>query len=339
MNELIEIQTPYLLLLGDIDSIVYAKTAFGLKQWCPENCAGQWRFDGCTLDLDLPEMTPATAAEQGIKTVVVGVAPRGGSMSQAWINSLLEATRAGLDIASGMHLKLNDVPELKAASTQYGTTLHDVRIPPTDLPIATGAKRSGSRVLTVGTDCAVGKKYTALALHHYLQQHHLRSDFRATGQTGILISGRGIPIDAVVSDFVAGAAEILSPANDDDHWDVIEGQGSLFNPAYAGVTLGLLHGSQPDAIVLCHDLARTSIAGIDGFPVPDIQEAIELYLSVGKLTNSAIACVGVSVNSSSLGGAAREQALKSLEDQLDLPCVDPLIDGVEPIVSKLLASQ
>ena len=136
-------------------------------------------------------------------------------------------------------------------------------------PAASGRKRSGKRVLTVGTDCAQGKKYTALALAKNLQSRGVDASFRATGQTGIMISGEGIAVDAVIADFVAGAAEQLSPDNAPDHWDVIEGQGSLFHPAYAGVTLGLLHGSQPDAIVLCHDPSRRTIDEYPNFPIPD----------------------------------------------------------------------
>ncbi len=135
------------------------------------------------------------------------------------------------------------------------------------MPAGTGRKRSGQRVLTVGTDCALGKKYTALALTQALQAQGAKATFRATGQTGIMIAGAGVAIDAVIADFIAGAAETLSPDNAPDHWDVIEGQGALFHPAYAGVTLGLLHGSQPDALVLCHDPSRTTIEDYPHMPV------------------------------------------------------------------------
>ncbi len=164
-----------------------------------------------------------------------------------------------------MHAKLGNVPQLKAAAERHGRRLIDVRTPPKNIPIASGAKRSGKRLLTVGTDCAVGKKYTALALARAFTARGLDADFRATGQTGILIAGGGMPMDAVVADFEAGAAEILSPAAPAQHWDVIEGQGSLFHPAYAGVSLGLLHGSQPDVIVVCHDIDRKEMLGHPGY--------------------------------------------------------------------------
>ena len=168
----------------------------------------------------------------------------------------------------------------------------------------TGKKRSGRRVLTVGTDCAVGKKYTALAIEKEMRARGVDADFRATGQTGIFISGRGIAVDSVVSDFVSGAAEWLSPAAAPQHWDVIEGQGSLFHPAYAGVTLGLIHGSQPDALVLCHDLARTGIADYEGYAIPSYEACFEAYLAAARLTNPAARFAGVSLNTSSLDEAA-----------------------------------
>src|SRR5262249_56993932 len=176
-----------------------------------------------------------------------------------WLDDLEAALEAGLDAVSGMHTRLGSFERLKRAAERGRARLVDVRTPATPIPVASGRKRSGKRVLTVGTDCALGKKYTALALTRALETVGIAATFRATGQTGILIAGSGIAMDALVADFLAGAAEMLSPDNLPDHWDVIEGQGSLYHPAYAAVTLGLLHGSQPDAIVLCHDTARTPI--------------------------------------------------------------------------------
>ena len=151
-----------------------------------------------------------------------------------------------------------------------------------------------------------------------------------------MISGEGIAIDAVIADFIAGAAEHLSPDNDPAHWDVIEGQGSLYHPAYAGVTLGLLHGSQPDAIVLCHDPSRRSIDEYPGFPIPDLRVAIDDYLRAGRLTNRAIRCVGLSINSSSLSDTECDDYFRRLRAELDLPVCDPVRTGVEAIASALL---
>lgn len=328
---------PYLLFLGATTDAAYAKTAFGLRDWAPERCLAQLRLGGCTVDLGLPDLAPAAARAAGARTLLIGVAPIGGALDPAWLPVLEEALAAGLDLAAGMHQRLNEHPRLASATARHGRQLVDVRVPPVGIPIANGRPRSGRRVLTVGTDCAVGKKYTALALWKGLQAHGLDVSFRASGQTGIMITGEGIPMDAVVSDFLAGAAEQLSPAAASEHWDVIEGQGSLFHPAYAGVALGLLQGSQPEAIVVCHDAARRHIAGYPEYPVPALQECIERNLQAARLTSKAVRCVGVSINTRSIADplAARNHC-ESLAAELGLPVVDPIRDGVEALLSQLL---
>ena len=202
-----------------------------------------------------------------------------------------------------------------------------------------GAKRSGKRLLTVGTDCAVGKKYTALALARAFTERGIDTDFRATGQTGILIAGGGMPMDAVVADFEAGAAEILSPAGPPQHWDVIEGQGSLFHPAYAGVSLGLLHGSQPDVIVVCHDIDRKEMLGHPGYLLPDVFDTIDLNLRLGRRTNAAIRCAGVSLNTSKLSADDAARLLDAESARLGVPVADPMRAGaaLEKLVDKCLA--
>src|ERR1700689_5442859 len=202
---------PYLLFLGDTTQQGYAKTAFGLRDWAGERCVGEWSCAGATVRADLPRLTPKEARARGARALVIGVANSGGVISDSWLPSLVEALESGLDIISGMHAKLGDVPQLKAVAEQHGRRLIDVRTPPRKIPIASGVKRSGKRLLTVGTDCAIGKKYTALALARAFTQRGVDADFRAAGQTGILIAGGGMPIDAVVADFEAGAAELLSP--------------------------------------------------------------------------------------------------------------------------------
>jgi len=207
--------------------------------------------------------------------------------------------------------------------------LIDVREPPANIPIATGLKRSGKRLLTVGTDCALGKKYTALAITRALHQRGVDVDFRATGQTGIMIAGRGIPMDAVVADFAAGAAEMLSPPAADDHWDVIEGQGSLLHPAFAGVTLSLLHGSQADVFVVCHDPARERLLGDEAFAISSVEEIIDLTLKLGARTNPGIRCGGISFNTSSLGEDDARQLMARESARLGLPVADPMRGGAE----------
>jgi uncharacterized NAD-dependent epimerase/dehydratase family protein len=333
----VALQPPYLLFLGDVDNPSNAKTGLGIAHWRPERCAGQMRMPGCNADTALPDMDVAAARAAGIRTAIIGVAPVGGQLPTHWVAPLAALARAGIDVAAGLHSKLRDVPELVAAAAQGGTKLIDVRIPPAGLPCGTGRKRSGMRVLTVGTDCALGKKYTALALERELKSRGAKATFRATGQTGIMIAGEGLPIDAVVADFIAGAAEVLSPDNDADHWDVIEGQGSLFHPAYAGVTLGLLHGSQPDAFVVCHEANRRWISGWeDQFAAPSIAEVIERTVLLGRLTNPAIRCVGVSLNTSSLPKAERAAACERIGREIGLPCSDPIAMGMAPIAERLL---
>jgi uncharacterized NAD-dependent epimerase/dehydratase family protein len=294
--------------------------------------AGQLRFPGCTVDLGVPDMTIPEAVQAGVGSLVIGVAPVGGSVPDQWWQIMQEAALAGLDIVCGLHLKLADNTGIVAAAKQSGSRLIDVRVPPSRLPVGTGVKRTGKRVLMVGSDCAIGKKYSALALDQAMREAGMKSTFRATGQTGIMIAGEGIPIDAVVADFISGAAELLSPDNDADHWDVIEGQGSLFHPGYSGVSLGLLHGSQPDAFVVCHDATRTAVSGWEHYALPTIAECIELHQVMGRRTNPGIRCVGITVNTSGLPAGERTTYLSNLSAQTGLPCVDPLTDGCGAIV-------
>lgn len=333
----ISLTTPYLLYLGDVPDLHHAKTGAGIAHWRPDNCVGQMRLPACPVDLGLPEMTVADATAAGVRTVIVGVAPMGGRIPDHWVPQLTELAAAGFDIAAGMHKKLTDMPNLVAAAEQSGAKLIDVRVPPKDIPVGTGRLRTGKRVLMVGTDCAVGKKYSALALHRELEGRGIHSTFRATGQTGIMIAGEGIPIDAVVADFISGAAEQLSPDNDDNHWDVIEGQGSLLNPSYSGVSLGLLHGSQPNAIVLCHDSTRLRIDEAGGdYLIPELDEVIDDALRMARLIRKQCFCAGVSVNTSHMDNLARATYLSELQNRLAIPCVDPVATGMTPIANFLL---
>ena len=332
------IHSPYLLFLGDAPDIATAKTAAGIRQWRPELCAGQLRLPDCRVDLGLPDLTAAQAAGKGLRTMIIGIANDGGFIAPNWVAAIVAALESGLDVASGLHEPLAGVPEIAAAARRTGRALIEVRQPTESFMPGTGRKRSGKRLLTVGTDCAVGKKYTALAIEKELRSRGVDADFRATGQTGIFISGRGIAVDSVVSDFVSGAAEWLSPAAAPAHWDIIEGQGSLFHPAYAGVTLGLLHGSQPDVLVLCHDLARTEIADYPGFAIPGYEAAFEAYLTAARLTNREARFAGVCLNTSAFSEPEARRALADISAQVSLPCCDPIRTGVSPIVDRILAA-
>ena len=331
----IDIKFPYLIFLGDEPEQKHAKTGIGIAHWRPERCTGQYRLPGSGVDLDIPEMTPAEAKAAGAETMIWGVAGVGGTIPEHWVATLFEAVDAGLDICAGTHSSLTEVPGLAEAAAGKAVSLIDVRSPPPDLPVGSGAKRTGKRLLAMGTDSVVGKKYTALAIAKEMDDRGWSSDFRATGQTGIMIAGGGIPIDAVVSDFVSGAAEILSPDNDADHWDVIEGQGGLFHPGYAAVTLGLLHGSQPDASVVCHAAGRDYVEAFPECPLPSIPKLIEQTIVCGSVTNGGIRCTGVSVNTSTLDASERESRLRELSELTGLPCVDPVATGVGPIVDYL----
>ena len=329
-----DIAKPYLLFLGDVHDQLAAKTAQGIVDWRPEWCVGQRRLQGCKADTGLPDISIADAAAKGAKTMVVGVANAGGVLPDHWISEIVAALDAGLDVATGLHKRLGSIPEIAAAAARHGRKLHDVRF--SDITFATGkgTKRPGRRLLTVGTDCSVGKKYTALAMEREMRRLGLNAEFRATGQTGVLISGRGIAIDAVVADFIAGAAEWISPDNEPDHWDVIEGQGSLFHPSFSGVTLGLLHGAQPDAFIVCHEPTRRTMRGVQ-HRLPSIAQVIERTILEGQLTNPAITCIGIAINTEHLSEPEALACLAETGKAHGLPCVDPIRTGVTPLVEEL----
>ncbi|MDP5057717.1 MAG: DUF1611 domain-containing protein [Marinomonas hwangdonensis] len=334
MNTL-TLNAPYLVFLGDANDLIMAKVAKGIAHWRPEKCVAQLRLAGAKADLGLPDMSVQEAAAAGAKTFVVGLAPIGGTLPKEWIGLLIEAMEAGLDIASGLHMRLVDIPELVAAAERTGQTLYDVRIPKGEMVCGTGLPRSGKRLLSVGTDCCVGKMFTTLAIHKEMAQRGMNATFRATGQTGILIEGNGVPVDAVVSDFIAGMVEVLSPDNTPDHWDIIEGQGSLFHPAYAGVSLGLLHGAQADVLIVCHEAGRVQMDSMEGYLVPELEQVIETNLAMGAVTNPNIRLGGIALNTVNL---THEEALKEIarvEAKFGVPVVDPVRTGVASIVDKL----
>jgi uncharacterized NAD-dependent epimerase/dehydratase family protein len=331
----IAIERPYLLFLGNARDQLAAKTAQGILDWRPDWCLGQMRLPGCNADLGIEDMDFEQAAQAGAKTVIVGVANRGGVLSADWVDMLAGALELGLDLASGLHQRLTDHPKLVETAKRLGRRLHDVRHPSREFEVGSGEKRSGKRLLAVGTDCSVGKMYTALALEKEMRRRGLKADFRATGQTGIFIAGSGVSIDAVVSDFVSGAVEWLSPANDAEHWDLVEGQGSLFHASFAGVSLGLLHGAQPDALVLCHEPTRTHMRGLPHFPLPALQECMEANIAAAKLTNPKVRFVGACVNTRNLSDNEAKDCLARVEQEIGLPTVDPIRTGVARIVDQL----
>jgi uncharacterized NAD-dependent epimerase/dehydratase family protein len=330
-----DIAKPYLLFLGDAPDQLAVKTAAGIVDWRRDWCVGQLRLEGCQADVGLSDMSIEDARALGAKTMIIGVVNAGGVLPEHWIDTIVQALAEGLDVASGLHMRLGEITRIAEAAETHGRQLIDARHPPQAFATGKGTKRSGMRLLTVGTDCSVGKKYTALALEAAMRARGFDADFRATGQTGVFISGRGAAVDAVVADFISGAAEWLSPEADAAHWDVVEGQGSLFHPSFAGVTLGLLHGSQPDAFVVCHEPTRTRMRGV-AHPLPSISEVIDLTERCGQLTNPNIRCVGIAINTAALGEDEARALLAETGAAHGLPASDPVRFGVEAIVDRLV---
>ena len=331
------IETPYLLFLGDAPDQLAAKVAQGIKDWRPENAIGQLRLPGCGADVGLTDMGLKEAQDAGAKTLVIGVANRGGVISAAWKEVLIAALDMGYDLASGLHNLLRDEGDLVAAAQTHGGTLHDVRVPTDGYPIANGVKRSGKRVLAVGTDCSVGKMYTALALDASMRAKGMKSTFRATGQTGILITGHGVPLDAVIADFMAGSIEYLTPDNDADHWDIIEGQGSLFHVSYSGVTMALIHGGQPDALILSHEPTRSHMRGLPGYTPPSLEALRDTALPLARVANPACQVVGITVNTQHMSEDEAQAYLAKVEAHMGLPTVDPFRHSADRLADALAA--
>lgn len=332
------IEAPFLLYLGHSTDPVGIKTSRGLAAFRRGDCVGEFRHDDCPLTLGLPRMSMTEGVAAGAKTLVLGIANPGGTMDAELIEDASDALRAGLNVVSGLHQRLRDVPELVAMASALGLDLIDVRDPPLDLPVGTGRQRPGRRILTVGTDCSVGKMYAALALTEGLRARGERADFRATGQTGILVAGAGIPLDAVVADFISGAVEQLAPGRVDGGWDVIEGQGSLFHPSFAGVSTGLLHGAQAAALVLCHDPSRDSMRGLPERRLPGLAECMAANLQVARLTSPGVRPAGTCLNTAALAESEARDLCTRTAHLLGLPCTDPHRFGVEAIIDNLLCA-
>lgn len=331
-----QIADPYLLFLGDAPDRLAAKVALGIRDWRPEKAVGQLRLSGCNADTGLDDLTIEEAVERGARTLVIGVANRGGVISEGWMSILRNALEAGMDLAAGLHNRLADIEELRALAAANGRNLFDVRHPTEQYAVGNGRRRTGRRLLTVGTDCSCGKMYTSLAIDRELRERGADSDFRATGQTGILITGSGVSVDAVVADFISGAVEALSPDADPDHWDIIEGQGSLYHASYAGVTTGLIHGAQAEALVLCHEPTRTHMRGLPNYSLPSLHDCMDACLRVARLTNPAVRFVGIAANTALLDDAAANRFLGETEDEFGLPTSDPMRTGVGKLVDTLV---
>ena len=277
-------------------------------------------------------------------TALVGVVTQGGRFPPAWIDLLRSCVSKGLDIENGLHVFLADNPDLRDLAARHGVELRDLRRPPAAVSTATGANLAvpATIVLTVGSDCAIGKMTVALELDLEARRRGLRSAFVPTGQTGIAIAGWGISVDAVVADFIAGAAERLVVEGHERGADLlwVEGQGAILHPVYSGVTVGLYHGSAPHLLVLCHEAGRTEIEGAGGgpHPIPPLSELVALHealaLPVRPATVAAIA-----VNTRQLDDAAARAAVAAAEDETGLPADDPVRFGAQRSVEAVLTAK
>jgi uncharacterized NAD-dependent epimerase/dehydratase family protein len=272
---------------------------------------------------------------------VVGVATQGGRFPPAWRDLLTAAIAAGLDVESGLHEFVSDDPELTDLARTHGVELRDLRKPPDGLSVPTGANLEvdATIVLTVGSDCAIGKKTVAVELDREARNRGLDSVFVPTGQTGIAIAGWGIAVDAVVSDFLAGAAErlVVEGARRGGKLLFVEGQGSLVHPLYSGVTLGLVHGSVPHAFVLCHAAGATEIEGSPGHPIPPLTELIELHERISLPARKAtVVCIAVNTAAIASDEDARA-AIQEIGQETGLPADDPVRFGAQHLLDALLA--
>ena len=311
-----------------------AKTAHGVLRYARDSVAAivDREHAGHTLSEVMPALgrdapivgSVGDGLAYGPTSLLLGVATAGGWMPPEWRPSLVEAIEAGLDVASGLHRFLRDDPELVELARRHDVTLWDVRDPPDDIPLFSGKCLKGRKriVLTVGSDCAVGKMTAALELARAARAAGRSPQFVATGQTGILIAGHGICVDRVISDFVAGAAErLVCETHPATNVVVVEGQGSLWHPAYSGVTMGLLHGSTPHSLVLCHQAGRTAIEEPPYTALPPLTEMIRVYEEAAATVRPArVACVAV--NCGGLTGEEARAELARTEDATGLPAGD-----------------
>lgn len=331
------IRRPYLLYLGSNSDPLSVKTAQGIMTWRPNHVVGEVVENENAATVGAERVSISEGAKRGAKTLVLGYANGGGYIDPSHIDDIVQALDMGMDVASGMHHALEDNEQVKRAAERNNRSLHNVRQSNEVFRVGTGAKRPGNRVLAVGTDCSVGKMFTTLSVHKEMGVRNISADFRATGQTGIFIAGTGVPVDAVIADFIAGSVEALSPAREDGGWDVIEGQGSLFHPAYAGVSLGLLHGAQPDRLIMCHQPDREHMRNLPGRDLPDLRSCIEANLWAAKIVNPEVKVSGISLNTRHMDEASAQQLCYEHEREFGLPCQDPIRHGVEKIVDQILA--
>ncbi len=333
------VRTRYLILAEGALGVFSSKTAVGHLRYRGSEVVGvidsrsAGRRLGEVLGFDHPAPIVASLAE-GLAlhpdALLIGIAPRGGGLPPAWRAIVREALSARLSVVSGLHLLLADDLELRALAQANGVELVDLRRPPEVLRLPREASQSAPHrrpfvLLTVGSDCNVGKMTAALEITRAARAAGIEAAFGATGQTGILIAGRGIAVDRVIADFIAGATEAIVDELGPVDWAVVEGQGSLLHPAYSGVTLGLLHGARPDAMILCHHVGRTQIDGY-GIPIPPLPALIELYEMAAAWVKPA-PVVGVALNQVGAAPGAAAALAAEFEAETGLPAADPMVEA------------
>jgi uncharacterized NAD-dependent epimerase/dehydratase family protein len=319
----------------------YGKTAQGVLRYRPEQVVAI--LDSTRAgeqESGFPVVATVAEAMRYSPTVaLVGVATAGGRFPPAWRELLQDSIEAGLDVENGLHEFLTRDDELMALAQDRGVELRDLRLPPAGLNVPTGANltHSATTVLTVGSDCAIGKMTVSLELDREARRRGIASEFVPTGQTGIAIAGWGISVDAVVSDFIAGAAEqlVLEGVERGGELLFVEGQGSLLHPAYSGVTLGLIHGSAPHAYVLCHQAGQTVVDENDDFPMPSLVDLVDLHERMSLLARPA-AVRAIALNTRHLDAAAARHAVDAAESETGLPADDPVRFGAAKLVDALL---
>jgi len=324
----------------------FGKTARGVMRYRPKEIVAilDSASDAATVDGFPRVATVGEALAFGPTTALVGVATQGGRFPPAWRGLLKDCVEAGLDLESGLHEFVSNDPELVALAAEHGVELRDLRRPPDGLDVPSGANltHGATTILTVGSDCAIGKMTVALELDLEARRRGIRSEFVPTGQTGITIAGWGISVDAVIADFIAGAAERLVVEGVQRGGEVlfVEGQGSLLHPAYSGVTLGLIHGSAPHAYVLCHMGGATVVDGDERYPIPPLTELVSLHERISLLPRPAtVHCVAL--NTRHLDDAAARRSIDETQEATGLPADDPvrfgagrLVDALEPVLHR-----
>ena len=335
----------YLILTQGNTHPTPAKLASTVLRYRPESVVGLLDSDTAGQDardlMRCQRSVPIVASlQEGLalspNALLIGITPPGGRLPEEWNSLITDSIKAGLNIVSGMHEFLSDHAEYLSLASRHGVRLIDLRRSPDNLTVNKGAAAEALcfRVHTVGTDCNCGKKVTSLEICQLLKNRGQDCEFLATGQSGILISSKGIAMDHVVSDFVAGAAEMLVLENRKHDILVMEGQGSLVHPMYSGVTLSMLHGFMPHALVLCHQLGRRIMRGTRSTPMPAIDKMIQLYEAVTEPVFPA-RVIALSINSMSVGVDEARDAIAAAEDRYQLPATDVIRFGAEKIVTAL----